>query len=222
MNPIPYHRLAKCAIVALMSMAPALTFAGERVYEVTVTNLTRGTLFTPLLVVTHDADISLFTPGEPASDELATLAESGMTDPLQGLLDGLTGLVSDTATADGPIFVGETATIEISANSPHDVVSFAGMLVPTNDAFVALRSMPLPRAWSPASVMVPAWDAGSEENDELCANIPGPQCGDMDDSGSPGEGYVYIGNGIQGNADLGEEAYDWNNPVARVVVRRIE
>lgn len=216
-----FDRFVALALVALMALVPAAAMAGERVYEVTVTNLTKGTLFTPLLVVTHDSDLSLFTPGAPASDELATLAESGATAPLKDLLDGLTGLVSDTSTGPGPIFPGETQTIEISAESPRDVVSFAGMLVPTNDTFVALRSMALPRSKFPVSTVVPAWDAGSEANDELCENIPGPQCGDMDDSGSPGEGYVYIGNGIQGNADLDEDGYDWNNPVAHVEIRRV-
>lgn len=217
-----YRAKALILAVALLA-APALALANERIYEVTVTNVTKGTLFTPLLVVTHDSDVSLFTPGEPALDELATLAESGATGPLQTLLDGLTGLVSETATGSGPIMPGHTMSIEIGAGSPHDVLSFAGMLVPTNDTFVAGDSLALPRGRSDiVTTFVYAWDAGSEANDELCENIPGPQCMDMDDSGSPGEGYVYIGNGIQGNADLDEDAYDWNNPVAYVVVRRVK
>jgi hypothetical protein len=121
----------------------------------------------------------------------------------------------------GPILPGESMTIEISANAPHDRLSFAGMLVPTNDTFVALNGMELPRSGASESFAVPAWDAGSEANDELCVNIPGPQCMDMDDSGAAGEGYVYIGNGIHGNGDLDSAASDWNNPVAWVQVRRV-
>lgn len=203
-------------------LAPAFALAADLEYEVTITNLTKGTLFTPVLVVTHTEDISLFTPGEPALEELATLAESGATADLQALLDGLTDVVSDTSVGGGPIMPGATMTIPVSADSPQNVLSFAGMLVPTNDTFVALNSMSLPRPNSPTKAMVPAWDAGSEANDELCENIPGPQCGDQDDSGSPGEGYVYIGNGIQGIGDLNADAFDWNNPVAWVQVRRVQ
>lgn len=215
-------RTLHTSIASLLLTIPPIALADERSYEVTVTNLTDGQLFTPLLVVTHDPELHLFTPGEPALEELATLAESGATGPLQALLDGLGGAVSDTSTGGGPILPGMTMTISVDADSPRDVLSFASMLVPTNDTFVAVRSMELPRSWTPATALVPAWDAGSEANDELCDNVPGPQCMDPDDSGAPGEGYVYIGKGIRGNGDLDSAVHDWNNPVAYVVVRRTE
>ena len=112
-------------------------------------------------------------------------------------------------------------TAEGSENSYNhfDSLSFAPMMVSTNDAFDGLNSMELPKETS--SAMVPAYDAGSALNDEDCANIPGPPCGDTDDSGEAGEGYVYIGNGISGNGDVDSLVYDWNNPVARVVVHRV-
>ena len=43
-------------------------------YEVTVTNLTRGQQFTPILVATHQAGVRLFELGSPASPQLKTLA----------------------------------------------------------------------------------------------------------------------------------------------------
>ena len=48
-------------------------------FEVTVTNLTRGQQFTPILVASHRAEVKLFKLGSPASPELATLAEEGNT-----------------------------------------------------------------------------------------------------------------------------------------------
>ncbi|MGH8284414.1 MAG: spondin domain-containing protein, partial [Steroidobacteraceae bacterium] len=45
----------------------------ERVYEVTITNITPGETFTPILVATHSGRIALFSLGEPASNELAIL-----------------------------------------------------------------------------------------------------------------------------------------------------
>jgi hypothetical protein len=204
----------------LLVLASTQAFAGEQSWEVTVTNLTKGQLFTPLLLVTHSSDIRLFTAGEPALAELATIAESGSTAALEALLAGIPDLVYTTVKAGGPLFGGETMTLEITGTGHFDRLSFAGMLVPTNDTFVGLNSLELPK--SSTTVMVPAYDAGSELNDELCDNIPGPQCGDMDNSGATGEGYVYIGNGIRGTGDLDSGAYDWNNPVARVEVRRVK
>jgi hypothetical protein len=206
-------------LLALTVSASVTAMGPTQDYEVTITNITKGQSFTPTLLVTHKSDISLFTTGEMALDELATLAESGNTAPLQNLLDGLPGMVADTNTSAGLLFPGDSVTMAISSSGSFDRVSFAAMLIPTNDTFVALNSLELPKEM--AEVTVPAYDAGSELNDELCANIPGPDCGDMDNSGGTGEGYVYIGNGIRGIGDLDEAEYDWNNPVARVVVRRI-
>ncbi len=206
-------------LLGLTVSASVFAMGPTRDYEVTITNITKGQTFTPTLLVTHKSDISLFTTGEPALDELATLAESGNTAPLQNLLDGLPDLVADTNTSSGLLFPGNSLTLTISTGGSADRVSFAAMLIPTNDAFVALNSLELPK--NVVEVVVPAYDAGSELNDELCSNIPGPDCGDMDNSGGTGEGYVYIGNGIRGIGDLDEAEYDWNNPVARVVVRRV-
>ena len=49
------------------SGSPFLEEEGVSGYEVTVTNITPGQTFTPQMVVTHAADISLFQLGEPAS-----------------------------------------------------------------------------------------------------------------------------------------------------------
>lgn len=69
----------------------------------------------------------------------------------------------------------------------------------------------------------PAYDAGSEPNDEQCVNIPGPVCGGA--GGSPdtgGEGYVHIHAGIHGIGDLVAADRDWRNPVAKVVIKRVD
>ena len=58
-------------------------------YEVTITNLTRGSLFTPILVASHRSGVSLFALGEPASAELAMLAEGGNVEPLDTVVTRL-------------------------------------------------------------------------------------------------------------------------------------
>lgn len=205
---------------ALLISTSLLAKGGDRDYEVTITNITKSQIFTPILAVTHDPDLSLFELGEAASPELATIAESGNIAPLRALLDAAEGWVQDTNTNGALLYPGDSTTIEIGAGKRMDHLSFVGMLIPSNDTFVAISGVSLPKNYSTENAK--AYDAGSEANDELCANIPGPYCGDMDDSGDAGEGYVYIGNGIHGTGDLDASEFDWNNPVARVVIRRVK
>ena len=197
-----------------------------RTYAVTITNITPGQVFTPVLVATHTADASFFELGAAPSPELADLAEGGATGGLQALLDGLPEFVMDTNTSgitpdDNPLInPGESVTIYITGNRDYNRLSLAGMLLPTNDTFVAVNSMPLPRRY--AASMALAYDAGSEMNDELCANIPGPQCGGLPFSDGLAEGFVHISRGISGEGDLNASDYDWRNPVARVTVRLMD
>jgi len=191
---------------------------GERTYAVTITNITSGQTFTPLLVATHKSSVSLFELGTPASIELATIAESGNIAPMAELLEGMHGNVYATANSEGLLGPGESVTVMISARRGFNRVSVVGMLIPTNDTFVALDSAPLSR-WERQHV-VPAYDAGSEDNDELCANIPGPVCMGAALSDANGEGFVHISGGINGIGDLEPASYDWKNPVAQISVRQ--
>ena len=100
------------------------------------------------------------------------------------------------------------------------------MLIPTNDGFFAVNGIEGPSDNQTLTVYSPAYDAGSEVNDELCSNIPGPffgECGGPGGGGKPGggEGYVHIHAGIHGIGDLTAAARDWRNPVAKIVIRRI-
>ena len=51
----------------------------ERTYAVTITNITAGQVFTPVLVATHTSEIGFFELGSAPSDQLADLAEGGAT-----------------------------------------------------------------------------------------------------------------------------------------------
>ena len=195
-------------------------------FAVTITNITAGQIFTPVLVASHTNKVSFFELGAEPSNELADLAEGGATDGLQMKLDGLPKYVMDTNTSgitpngDPLIDPGESVTIYITGSRKFNRLSLAGMLLPTNDTFVAIDSMPLTRYSSSRTAL--AYDAGSEMNDELCMNIPGPQCGGAPFSEGLAEGYVHISRGISGEGDLKASDYDWRNPVARVTVRRVD
>jgi len=198
---------------------------GSYQYEISVTNLTRGQPFSPPVVVSHDKSlVPLFTPGMPADAELTLVAEDGMNGAL------VTELQADPAVLDveemfgsmGPILPGETATVTLLADESFDRLSLVGMLVTTNDAFVGLSMLHLPRRGGDR-LLVLAYDAGTETNNEDCDFIPGPPCmnaGVRDTSGA--EGYVHVHAGIHGVGDLPENQHDWRNPVALVTVRRID
>jgi|SRR5215813_5562834 len=117
-------------------------------FEITVTDLTRGQQFTPILVASHREGVKLFNMGEPASPQLAILAEEGDGGPLAGLLSGMpevkdvvTGPFSD----EGLIDPGESFTLTVKAPASFNHVSVASMLAPTNDAFFALSGVEVPR-----------------------------------------------------------------------------
>ena len=192
-------------------------------FDVTVTNVTRGQIFTPLIVATHKPSIAFFEAGAPAIPELAAIAEGGDTGPMAALLGSVPNLVSGIGFGTGLIFPGGSETIRVSATPGFGRVSLAGMLLPTNDTFVSINSVLLPRGNKATSLSAIAYDAGSEPNDEDCDNIPGgADCGG--EGGSPdegGEGYVHVSAGIQGIGDLAPAAYDWRNPVARVTIQRV-
>ena len=217
----PLTTAALAIAVTAATAGTAQATGAERTYKVTIVNVTPGSQFTPILAAVHDPAASVFTLGDPASDELAVLAETGDTGPLQGVLETLPEVTTATTVpgpSEGLTFAGQTVEFEVTA-SRRQVMSFASMILPTNDSFVGLNSVPFPRYGSIRFTAV-GYDAGSEANDELCVNIPGPTCGE--DGGSPeGEGFVHVSGGIHGIGDLAPAEYDWRNPVATVTVTRM-
>lgn len=218
-------KLAVISCLALLISLPSQA-QQERRYQVTITNVTSGIQFTPILVATHNEAVRPFTVGQPALPELAVMAEGGDIAPLTELALS-TGVVTDTANSaevlDAPplLFPGQTVTLELIATGEAWHLSLVAMMLPTNDSFVALNTVRLPRRGAVVHNAL-AYDAGTEPNDEVCANIPGPRCGG--EGASPevdGEGYVHISGGIHGIADLSAAVYDWRNPVARVEIRRM-
>jgi hypothetical protein len=193
-------------------------------YEVSVTNLTRGQVFSPAVVATHTARFSpIFVLGQPASSELASVAEDAALDPLVAKLssDPQVGSVNVLDDAGGPIPPGQTGSVVVEASPWASQISLVGMLVTTNDGFYGLDGATLPR-FGAQTVLLEAYDAGSEANTELCSFIPGPPCGShgvRDTSGA--EGFVHVHAGIHGIGDLDASNFDWRNPVALVTIRRL-
>ncbi len=193
---------------------------GGGYYKVTITNITGGQIFTPGIVLNHKKGVRLFTLGSPASGSLATLAESGNTGPLSTMMSG-NPKVADIAFSDDLLFPGESTTVMLDRTGGFHYISLAAMMIPTNDGFIALNGVKAPRGHRSSMYLSPAYDAGSEMNDEICENIPGPFCGGTVPGEDDGEGYVHIHDGIHGIADVPEDIFDWRNPVARVVIESV-
>jgi len=197
-------------------------------WSVEITNVTPGQTFTPILATTHFSGIDLFEPGQPASDELAALAEAGDTGPLTAVLEFSCYVVGDIQNTGGLLMPGHSVTLTVKGRIGQRL-SLAGMLIPTNDTFVGVDSVFLP-PYGMTQIEAIAWDAGTEANDQNCANIPGPRCGGaaLSAPADSDEGFVHVSNGFHdlGAGDgsgevLSPAHYTWNNPVAIITIRRV-
>ena len=217
---------------ALVLSVLAVPAAAHPVTTVTFTNLSYQVM-APVLVVVHGgqgnnatggqgaASNVVFTPGSPASDALASLAETGSPAMLVSAL-GRDLRVSATEVLTGAntkIVPGESVAVEIESAGRGQMVTVVSMLVSTNDAFAGVRNVRIP-AFGSVDVALRAYDAGSEANTEMCSDIPGPPC--AEGSGNMrvtegAEGFVYVHSGIRGDAEITLDR-DWRNPVARVVI----
>jgi len=193
-------------------------------FEITITNLTAGQTFTPILAASHRAGVKLFTLGQPASVELEILAEAGDTGPLTALLRGMPE-VMDVTDSRAPLPPGHSVTLFVRTAGEFDHVSVAAMLIPTNDGFFAINGVEGPRGAKVLILFSPAYDAGTEADDELCAHIPGPPSVCAGEGFNPSRAgdvnFVHIHRGIHGVGDLTADVRDWRNPVAQVTIRRM-
>lgn len=214
------NKTLKAAAISGLLLASSTAFAGKyHVYQVTITNMTNAISFTPILVASHRKGVSIFEAGSPASDGLTAIAEGGNTDPLTAELEA-DHHVSDVQNSGGLLKPGESVTVEVKAKKGARYISVASMMLPTNDGFIGASSVKAPKHGT-ATYYSPGYDAGTEPNDEVCANIPGPTCGGAGPSPEEdGEGYVHINRGIHGIGDLAADVYDWRNPVARISITR--
>ncbi|PHS56809.1 MAG: hypothetical protein COB17_08030 [Sulfurimonas sp.] len=201
-----------------------------QIIDVKITNLTHGISFTPLLVATHSTNTSLFTPGSTATTNLKLMAESG----------DISGLESDL-TAVNAVFISNpsngllapsdsTTTSDINAVGNNKFLSIVAMMVPTNDAFIGLRSWEIPIKAGTYRFYVNAYDAGTEANTELLADMPDP-AGTITQTGATGvtstdkntkvhmhRGVLDGTNPIAGVSDLDSSIHRWLNPVAKITV----
>ena len=186
-------------LLKIIAVAVGLTMSSAgfaRTITVELSNLTHGMYFTPRLAAAHADGVHLFDLGAVASTGLRTMAETGNPGVLAGELPAeaifavdLTG-TSPTIAAGVPRILGPggTATITLSDVADADVMfSIAAMLMPTNDAFVGLDSFAVPAGTGTYTILLNAYDAGTEANTELVLPValrPEADCNGVDDESS--------------------------------------
>lgn len=227
--------LASLSILVLLLGAPTAAANQERTYQVTIENLTSGQPFTPALVGTHKGNDGLFTVGKTASFGLKEIAENGNLDPMLDRV-GNDRDFDDVVVAFGasvlPVLPGETVTFEITGGPPFNFLSWASMLICTNDGFTGVDTLKLPNlVGESVSVDTQGYDAGTELNTELFADIV-PPCGPLTGQDNMGQGtgtsnpelaeggVIHHHDGILGFGNLDPAINDWTNPVASITVER--
>ena len=207
--------------------------------SISVTNLTNATYFTPLLVAAHNRHTDLFEPGVAASANLQAMAEGGN---ISGLIDDVIAAGGDYVAdpAGGLLAPGATAEAVIDRQDRRNRhLSLVGMLLPTNDGFVGLDSLKIPRHRGTRTVYLYGYDAGTEANDEIVngGGAPGSPGIPADPGGNAGSGgvasvgadhnpTVHLHRGVVGDddpngghSDLDARVHRWQGPVAKVVIR---
>ncbi len=186
---------------------------------------------------THDDTVSLFEMGMAASPGLETLAEDGDPSGVLGELMGMAGVgmagVANTPLTmgmpmPGPLLPGESYEFTVTPDMATRFLSFATMIVPSNDTFAALDpagvalldAMGAPRLAADVeadiAMALGAWDAGTEGNQAGAAGA------DMAPFGMPNSG---PGNGL-GTVRQADEDEIWSVPetagLVRVIVAPVE
>lgn len=223
----------RTALVAASILGMSSVHAAD--INVKITNLTNGIWFTPFLVAAHPADTSLFAVGQPASASLQAMAEGG---DISGLVTDLTGLGATIQENPAGGFLQPAMSTNVDLNTDgtsNALLSIVAMLLPTNDAFAGLNAVTIPTEPGTYTFDVPAYDAGTEANNEqltpgAAPGVPGDP-GGLAGTGGTGAAVTDANTAVHihrntlgdtsatdGVSDLDSRVHRWLNPVIRVVV----
>lgn len=207
-------------------------------FNVRIINLTNGIHFTPFIVAAHTEDSRLFVTGQPASASLQAMAEGGDISGLETDLTAIGATISANP-AGGLLLPGQSTNVDMNTDGTDNVrLSAVSMLLPTNDAFAGLNAITIPTEAGTYVFDVPAYDAGTEANDEVLngggmPGVPGMPAAPGMDAGTGATGaagpdaiaLVHIHRGALGDtdptagtSDLDSRVHRWLNPVIRVVL----
>ncbi|MEJ2911146.1 spondin domain-containing protein [Pseudoalteromonas sp. C12FD-1] len=223
-------------LATLLAVASQTTQAAE--LDLELTNLTQGIHFTPVLITAHDAEDKLFEVATEASTALQTMAEGGN---IAELMAQASAAGSDMAAnpAEGLLAPTASASATLMTADTNEYLSLTAMLLPTNDGFVGLDSWKIPTEAGTYTVYLNAYDAGTEQNNELVVEgsgapgTPGIPAAPGGDAGTGGAGLTSTDSNVNvhihpgnlgdddlnaGSSDLSNTVHRWLNPVAKLTV----
>jgi hypothetical protein len=213
-----------------------------------------GVYFSPVWVGFHDGSFDLFDVGSLASEAIERIAEDGNFSVLQADFEaataesgGMDDIITSPAGFEGlPVFdPGESVTAEFTLTAGRNrYMSFASMVVPSNDAFIGNHNPWAIELFDAAGkfkgkqiITIPGsmvWDAGTELNTEMdaafinqiapntgvttmCPILPHP--GYLGSYGNPGGDPIILGGTNAAGTLIDPAGADFTLPYA--VVARI-
>ncbi|WP_201294565.1 spondin domain-containing protein [Colwellia sp. 20A7] len=227
-------------LTTLLSVS-AIAFSSSAVMaqdlSITVTNLTQGLHFTPIVTSAHSSDNHIFMSGATATAELQAMAEGGDISGLVSLLSNIDANTNENPAA-GLLAPGLSTTYTLTNDSANTHLSLAAMVLPSNDGFVGLDSWEIPTEAGTYTINLNAYDAGTEANNELvngggAPGVLGIPAAPGGDAGTNGTGvtdtesnttiHIHRGNlGDEmvdgGKSDLNNSIHRWLNPVAKLTI----
>ncbi len=217
----------------------AATGAQAQDLNISITNLTQGLHFTPLIVAAHNGDASMFSVATTASTELQMMAEGGDISGLDTMLMAASADIKTNPAGGLLAPAGSTETM-LSTTDGNMYLSITAMMLPTNDGFVGLDSWAIPSEAGTYTIWLNAYDAGTEANDEMIVGGAGGAPGTAGIPAAPGGNGGANGTGVSdsqfntnvhvhrgaigdddataGSSDLDNRVHRWLNPVAKVTV----
>lgn len=205
--------------------------------SITVTNLSQGLYFTPIITSAHTSDNHIFMSGETATAELQAMAEGGDISGLMSVLSNADANTNENP-AGGLLAPGMSTSYTLTNDSTNTHLSMAAMILPSNDGFIGLDSWKIPTEAGTYTININAYDAGTEANNELingggAPGVLGIPAAPGGDSGTNGMGVtdtesnttVHIHRGNLGDdaldggkSDLDNSIHRWLNPVAKLTI----
>jgi len=226
------------AVLSSLTLALISSTTMAQELSITVTNLTQGLHFTPVITAAHNSENQIFMSGQMATSELQAMAEGGDISGLANLLSNADANINENPAA-GLLAPTMSTSFTLTNESANTHLSLAAMILPSNDGFVGLDSWTIPEEAGTYTVFLNAYDAGTEANNELRGSgAPGeagmPVPPPLDTSiGMNGTGItdmesnnkVHIHRGslgdddmTAGKSDINNSVQRWLNPIAKLTI----
>jgi hypothetical protein len=237
----PTIKMLVAGLLSAVACGALAVPAGATNWHVKVTNLTTGQPFSAPLWAVHTQKEHVWQVGHQATNGAALIAEDALAAPLLTLLQNdravsAAGLalppVTDPPTAP-PIPPGAVREFDISSHGKFGRLSMMWMLVRSNDAFSGLDSFHLEatarqhrhshgsvrgKTAKTRTILVNAYDAGTEKNNEDGAYIPGPPFNHFFVRDQDAQ-LIAPHPGLR--PDGGLAAYIWQDPVAQIEITKV-